>query len=516
MLWGALGTAFVLASAWGYAAAYPSPESRAAAAAALSSTTSFQFLLGPPHELASTAGFTAWRAGGALAIIYAVWGLFLATSLLRGEEEQGRTEVEASGRTTLQGVTRASLEASLVGWVTLTLWLSLSCLVLVSDPSLKISASAALGAGLIMAASGLFFLGVGALTSQLGLSRRSANMMGAAVIGLSVLLRGLAAVIHSWGWLVYLSPLGWVDRAWALTANRLVELIPVLVLGLALVVAAVVVAGHRDLASALWKPRRDHRHRFRRFTGVLWSTLSLGGGVDLAWIGAFAWMGVVYGLSAKSASRLTSSSGIQKVLIHLGVIKVGPEAYLGIAGFTLALFGLIVAAVAATATAKEELDGRAEILLAGTLSRTRWLLGRAGAGLGVLVVACAASSITMYLSVLVTGAHVGSSMLLSTTLAMAAPGAALLGLSTLAQGIAPSFGRIVAYGLIVWSFLVTMVVAVIKLNHFVADLTLLGHSGYPPGSTFKLLGVSSLGLIALFAAVLGSVLFARRDLTPSG
>jgi ABC-2 type transport system permease protein len=514
-LWGALGLVFLLASSYGYQAAYSTATARKVAAAALSSTTSFQFLLGSPHDLESAAGFTAWRAGGILAIVFAIWGLFLATSLLRGEEERGRLEIEASGSTTLVGVTISSLSSSLVGWLALMLVVSSAGLVMSTSHALGVSTAGGLEVGVILGSSGLFFLGVGALTSQLALSRRSANMMGAGVLGISVLLRGIAGVVPAWSFLSFLSPLGWIDRSRALTESRILFAVPVLVGGLVLLAAAVAISRNRDLGSAALRTRSVH-DRHRRVTGVIWSTLSLSGGVDLAWIGAFALMGVVFGVSAKSASKLTSSSSIQQVLSRLGVISVGPSAYLGIAGFSLALFGLIVAAVSATATGREELEGRAEILLALPISRARWLLGRAGSGLGVLLAACAAATLTMYLSVTATGVHLAATMLVTTTLAMFAPGAALLGLATLAHGIHPSLTRLVAYGLITASLLVTMVVAVIKLNHLFADLTLLGHAGYPPGSPLKVIGFSVLLALTAAGGAAGAVLFARRDLVQRG
>ena len=46
------------------------------------------------------AGYTAYKTMFILVILGAIWGLLIATRLLRGEEDAGRWELFLSGRTT--------------------------------------------------------------------------------------------------------------------------------------------------------------------------------------------------------------------------------------------------------------------------------------------------------------------------------------------------------------------------------------------------------------------------------
>jgi ABC-2 type transport system permease protein len=511
-LWGIVGAVFLLLSAYGYQAAYPTPLKQAGAAAALSATPSFQFLLGAPHDLATPAGFTAWRAGGLLALVFAGWGLLLATSMLRGEEERNRLELVLSGTTTLVRVTGSTLVALACGWVALAVVLGGASMAMVLDPKLGISAGQAVGAGVIISATGLCFIGVGALSSQFFVSRRAANIVGGALIGAALVLRGIGAVLPSWSWSAYASPLGWIDKAWALTGNRLSYACVVLALGVVFGIGAVALSARRDAGAAVLSTTVRLRRAPRRLTGVVRSTFSLNGGVDAAWLCSFLVMGIVFGASAKSASSLTNASSIQKILEHLGLITVGPKAYLGIAGFSLSLIALVAGATFATSTAREELEGRAEMLLALPVSRMQWLAGRVVASGLVIVASTLLAAVTMWICVVAAGVHLGASMIFSTALALAIPALAVVGLSTLVHGLKPAWTPYVAYGLVAWSLLISMVVAVIRTNHFFADLTLIGHAGYPPASNLAWGGVGAMLAIAGGGLALGVLAMKRRDL----
>ena len=99
-LWGAIFGLYVYASAAGYAATYPSLAARRRLATSLGANAGLATLLGPARRLDTVAGFTAWRTMGVLTLVGAIWGLLLATRMLRGEEDAGRWELFLSGQTT--------------------------------------------------------------------------------------------------------------------------------------------------------------------------------------------------------------------------------------------------------------------------------------------------------------------------------------------------------------------------------------------------------------------------------
>lgn len=107
-------------------------------------------------------------------------------------------------------------------------------------------------------------------------------------------------------------------------------------------------------------------------------------------VGVFA-MGAVFGSFAKDVGAFSDSDRVRKVMAELGGTANLADAYLV---SIMALFGLLAAGYAVSVVCRsraEESAGRAELALAGAVSRTRWLLSRlvlaAAGSAGLLVVA---------------------------------------------------------------------------------------------------------------------------------
>ena len=71
-----------------YGTSYPTVAAREQFARSLSGNLGVAALVGPARRLDTVSGDVSWRLG-VLSIIGAIWGLLLATRLLRGEEEAG-------------------------------------------------------------------------------------------------------------------------------------------------------------------------------------------------------------------------------------------------------------------------------------------------------------------------------------------------------------------------------------------------------------------------------------------
>src|SRR5271169_1968186 len=72
-----------------YRTDYPTLADRLSFAHAFAGNTSLRLFYGEPFDLLSVGGFVAWRAGGFLAILAAMWGILAAVRALRGEEDTG-------------------------------------------------------------------------------------------------------------------------------------------------------------------------------------------------------------------------------------------------------------------------------------------------------------------------------------------------------------------------------------------------------------------------------------------
>ena len=92
-----------------YASTFPTASSRAQLALAFEGNTAWEALFGTIRRMDTVAGYTAYKSWMFAMILGAIWGLLVATRLLRGEEDAGRWELFLSGQTTRA---RAALQAA--------------------------------------------------------------------------------------------------------------------------------------------------------------------------------------------------------------------------------------------------------------------------------------------------------------------------------------------------------------------------------------------------------------------
>ena len=88
----------------------------------------------------------------------------------------------------------------------------------------------------------------------------------------------------------------------------------------------------------------------------------------------------------------------------------------------------------------------------------------------------------------------------------------VLGIGTLAHGVAPRLAGPVAYGIVVWSFLLEIIGAGIGASHWLLDLSVLHHISRAPATEVRLDSAAILLTLGLVAAAAGAVAFNHRDL----
>jgi ABC-2 type transport system permease protein len=188
-----------------YRHAYPTVASRLAFAHSFAGNKAIRLFYGEPHNLLTVGGYTAWRVGGTLAIVAAIFGLLAAVRALRTEEDTGRMELVLAGVVGRRTGYLASLVAIAAGIVILGLAEFVGSVI----AGLPAGGSAYLA--LATASVALVFVGVGAVASQLAPSRRIALELGGALVGLFFLLRVIADTSSGAGWLRWATPLGWAE-----------------------------------------------------------------------------------------------------------------------------------------------------------------------------------------------------------------------------------------------------------------------------------------------------------------
>ncbi len=475
--------------------------------------TAFEALFGPIRRMDTVAGYTAYKSGMFLIVLAAIWGLFIATRQLRGEEDSGRWELFLSGRTTRA---RAALQAAIgLGVGAVALWVPTFLLTAGAGASSKVDIG--VGASLFFAtsivAAAVMFMAIGMLAGELTATRHDANLLGAAVLAGSYLIRMVADSDASLAWLRWASPLGWIEELRALTGSRPLAFVPTVVLIIVSVAVSTMLAKQRDLGASAIPSRDTSTPRVFLLSGQAGLTLRLTRPVIAAWIGALAATGLIFGLVIQAAGNaMAESPGIQRVIARLGATSAGAASYLGFVFVYAAALVAIAVASQVSAIRNEEATGHLDNLLVRPVARWRWLAVRLGVGVLFVVVASVLTGFAAWVGATSQHSSLALGDLLEAGLNVAPPAAFVLGIGGLAYGLWPRAAIAVTYGLIVWSFLVEILAALVNSNHWLLDTSPFLHITPAPAAAPDWTAGTWLMGLGLLAGIAGIATFRRRDI----
>ena len=513
VLWGLVFGATIAASASSYAKLFPTAASRAAVARSFQGNAAWAALFGPLRRLDTVAGYTVYKSGMFVIILGAIWGLFIATRVGRGEEDAGRWELFLSGRTTRA---HAAVQAEIglaVGFAALWLPTALLTVAAGSSANVDIGASAALFFVTALLSATAMFMSIGMVAGQLAATRRDANLIGAGVLAASYLIRMAADSDARLAWLRWASPLGWIEELRPLTGSQPLAFVLIAAFTGGLAVAAVRVAAVRDLGGSVLAGRDRSAPRTFLLGGQAGLTLRLTRPVVIAWTVALAVTGLVFGLVAQAAGEaLRGAAGIEHAIERLGGTAVGAASYLGFV-FVIAA-GLMAIAVAGQVSAmrNEESSGHLDNLLVRPVARWRWLVVRLAVALGLVVVASVLAGFAAWLGAVSQHADVRLGDLVRAGLNIVPPAVFVLGIGGLAFGVWPRGAVGVVYGLVIWSFLVETLASAFDSNHWLRDTSPLLHIAPVPAASPNWPAAFWLVGLGLAAGALGIAAFGRRDL----
>jgi ABC-2 type transport system permease protein len=470
-------------------------------------------LFGPLRHLDTVAGYTAYKSGMTVIILGAIWGLLVATRVTRGEEDAGRWELFLSGQTS-RG--RAAVQAAIglgVGFVALWVPAALLTAGAGASPKVDIGVGESLFAVTAWLTATAMFMAIGMFVAQLAATRRDANLVGAGVLAASYLVRMAADSDASVAWLRWLSPLGWIEELRPFAGSEPFAFVPIAVLVVVLIAAAIVIARDRDLGASAIAIRERPKPRTLLLRGQAGLTVRLNRPVIAAWIVALFVSGLVFGLVAQAAGEAVRGiPGLEDAIERLGGTAAGTASYLGFV-FVVAA-GLMAIAVAGqiAAARNEEASGHLDNLLVRPVARWRWLAVRLGVAFGLVVVAGTLAGLAAWLGASSQHADVGLGQLLAAGLNVVPPAIFVLGIGGLAFGLWPRGAIGVAYGLVVWSFLVETLATVFDSNHWLRDTSPLLHVAPVPAADPNWTAAAWLVGLGVLAAAAGVAAFGRRDL----
>jgi len=511
--WGLVFGAMIATTMAAYRSTFPTPESRANLVRSFQGNPAFEAIFGITRRMDTVAGYTAYKTLFTLIVLAAIWGLFISTRLLRGEEDAGRWELLLAGRTTRGGAARQVVTGLAAGLA--ALWLPTALLAAAGGrpDTVGIDLTASLFYATAVVAAAAMFMAVGVLASQLAATRHDANLAGAGVLAAAYLIRMAADSDPGLGWLRWASPIGWIEELRPLTGSHWAAFLPIMAFTAVAVVAALRIATRRDLGAGAFGERARPAPHTRLLGGPSGLTLRLTGPQLVAWTAALATTGLVLGLVTQSAGEsLQGSPTLERVIARLGASGGGAATYLGFA-FVVAA-GLVAIAVAGQITAirNEEAAGHLDNLLVRPVARWRWLAVRLAVGLGLVVGASVLTGVAAWVGAATQHAAVGFADLVAAGLNVAPPAVFVLGIGALVFGLWPRAAIGVTYGLVVWSFLVEALTSTANSSRWLRDTSPLLHITPAPAADPNWAAAAWLVALGLLAAIAGVAAFARRDL----
>jgi ABC-2 type transport system permease protein len=504
--WGLVFGLTVITNVTGFRGAYPTAASRQTLARTLGHNAGLEALLGTTRRLDTIAGFTGWRTLGIAVFLGSVVGLFMATRLLRAEEEAGRWELVVAGPTTRRRATLRALGALGVGLG--AMWLVTAALAMTEFP---VGSSLFFAAALISPVA--LFTAAGALTSQLADTRRRASSLGGIVFGVFYALRLVADSGAGVAWLRWATPLGWIEELRPLVGSHPLPFLPLGLFAAACVIVSVRLADRRDVGAGALPSADVSAPHTGLLTGPLGLDARLVRPAALGWAAGLAALGWLVGVIAKSSGEATTGSkAFTDAMARLGGRNVGAATYIGLSYLVIMVILSVVAAGQVGAVREEEASGRLERFIVGPVGRERWLSARVLVGfILVVLLGCVAGTAT-WVGTASQGSGIGFGTLLQAGLNAAPPALFVLGLGTFLFGLAPRVARPIAYAVVAWSFLVELLGSLVKANRWLLDLSLFHHIAPAPASDPIWRTAIVIVLLSCGAVAAGVWAFRRRDL----
>ncbi|MEU6781920.1 hypothetical protein ABZ912_22175 [Nonomuraea angiospora] len=478
-------------------AVVPTPEALAAASQMI--RVSFMRVLGGPlfGEVSTQSYFLAayWVE---FLLAAAIMNMMLMTRHTRAEEQTGRAELI---RAAVVG-RHAQLTAALI--VAVISNVALAALTTAATISIGFPAGSALLFGASLAAAGLLFAGVTAVTAQVTEHPRGANGLAGLVLFTAWLLRGAGALqSQEGGPLFWLSPIGWSQQTRVLGDERWWPLGLSVVLAGLLVAGAYALASRRDLGASLVAPRPGRASAPSWLRSPFTLALRLQQAAVLAWGAAFLAVGLVLG-------AMTGGMAETDLPIFSGA-DFG-RAWISLMVFTGSLYTGVFAVLSVIRLRAEEVRGRIAPVLAGPTGRSTWywssLLVTALAVVVLPVVYGAALGVGAALSTgepgLVGEVTWASLVRAPEVLVLLAVPAALLGLAPRAVNA--------AWAVLVYSGFMQVLGSYMNLPGWLVNTSVLSHLPWHPLGSFAPVATVVLTVLAAALAILGLYGLRRRDL----
>ncbi|MFD3917696.1 ABC transporter permease [Streptomyces sp. NPDC058595] len=487
---------------------YSTAEERASAVSSMDSPAALA-MTGPRHYLTdyTIGSMTGHQLIGFMAVLVGLMSVLIVTRHTRDEEETSRAELVRSTVVGHHAQLASALGVAAVANLALAALLALGVL---SAGVEGIATGEALLYGLTLAAIGLVFAGVAAITAQVTAHTRGASGMALAVIGAAYALRASGDVGNDA--LSWLSPIGWGQRTYVFVDNRWWPLLLCLALAALTAATGFVLSTRRDVGAGLRSSRLGRRTASEALARPLGFALRLHRGTLLGFGAGLFLMGVMYGsILGEAADMVKDIEQIQEALEKIGGASVA-ESFASMIMVVIAVVAAVYVVMATLRPRAEESAGRAEPLLATGLSRNRWV----GSHVAVALAGGTALLLVAGLGFGVSGAaSVGDGGLVlelaGAALAYAPALWVTAGVTVVLFGWFPRAAT-AAWIVPVYAFLVGYLGSILQFPDWMNNLSPFGHVPRLPAAGMSWTPVLVLTAVAAGLILLGLAGFRRRDL----
>jgi ABC-2 type transport system permease protein len=465
---------------------------------------------------ATVGGYAVARSLLTLVVLVALASSFTVVRTTRRDEDDGRAELIGSAAVGRQARLVASL--LVVGAFDLVVGL----LVVPALACQGLPANGALLTGGAVAATGLVFAGIGALTAQLASGSRGANGLAGLALGLAFLASAAGSMLGTTTsdgtgvlpvWPMWLSPLGWAQQVRPFDEPRAWPLGLCAAAFVVLAAGAWWVSAHRDFGLGVVPERRGRAGAARTLKGpfgLVWRVERTGA---LSWALAMLGTGVAFGSLAAGGLQMSGSSAewYARVAGSADMVPAFRTAMVQMAAVAAAVYAVLTVLRGRS----DEVTGRSEPLHAATVSRLRWAAVHAAHALVGATALLALFGLGMALA---SGGDTGHRLaqvgpLVGAALAQLPAVLVVGGIDALAAGLLPRFAPAVAWPVLAASVLLGPTFgASLGVPAWVIGLSPLSHAPKAPAAAVAGAPLLALAAVAVGLVVLGALGAMRRDL----
>ncbi len=461
---------------------------------------------GPPVALETIQGILVYETSLTVLLGVALMAAFTVVRHTRAEEEVGRTELLSSAVVGRHAGTAAAVLVAAASSAAVGLGVTVSVL----PGSSGFGASRAILYGASVAALGIVFTAVAAVSAQLVSHARTARGLALCVLALAFALRAIGDVNDSW--LVWLSPIGWSQQVRLGEADRWWPLGLSLLLAIGLLALTGLLTVRRDVGSGVLPARPGAPEASGSLSSPLGLAWRLQRGSVLAWAAGILLLGLLFGSVSQELQNMVADNptladyfaraggDITDAYFATSLLFVG----LGAAGFAVG---------SALRLHAEEGADRLEPVLAGAVTRARAMLaplvvtalgslllvGLGGLGIGVA-------------DAVVTGESSSVTRLTALALVQLPAVLVLASVAVLLTGWVPRLAML-AWLAAALAFVVGWLGGLLDLPGWVDALSPFDHLPQVPVDDVSVGPLVWLSALAAVLTVLGVVGFGRRDVS---